>query len=335
MSKIIKFNLGTKVQKILFISSFFFLYLNTWSQFFPIPSGWIDVTGKEYLCNDCDSTFYSQNHFLVFKKGNYFHFKNIQTNKEFSDVNFQYLSAFDNGLAIAKFNNKFSIIDTNGNSKANFESHYAYAFSEGFARIQLGNRFTYINQKGERLLPIKYHAAYDFKNGFARVYLNGKWGFINTSGKEIIPRKYDFVWDFENGLACVMIKKDNKEFWGYIDTNGKEVIPLKYDYAFPFSEDFAIVRKGSYFNGKLYFINKSNEIVYEVEHKDIYSFKNEKACFYDEKNNKKWGYIDKNFNIVIESQFDQPAQFKNGLALVTKNNQKMYIDTAGSIVWKQ
>ena len=251
--------MGTKVQKILFISSFLFLYLNTWSQFFPIPKGWIDQKGKVYSCDNCDSTFYSDSHFVVFKKENHFYFKNIMNNQEFSEKKFQYLSTFENGLAIAKTNNKFSIIDTNGISKIDIDCHYAYAFSEGFARIQLGNRFTYINQKGDRLLPLTYHAAYDFKNGLARVYLNGKWGFINTSGNEIIPRKYDFVWDFENGLACVMIKKDNKEFWGYIDTSGKEIIPLKYNYAFPFSEDFAFVRKGSYFNGELFFINKSNE----------------------------------------------------------------------------
>lgn len=325
----------TKVQKILIISSFFFLYLQTWSQFFPIPNGWIDATGKEYLCNACDSTYYSQHHFVVFKKGNHFHFKNILTEQEFSDFKFQYLSSFNNGFAVAKLNNKFSIIDTNGLKKADFDCHYAYSFNEGFARIQLGNRFTYINTKGERLLPLKYHAAYNFHNGMARVYLNGKWGFINTSGKEIIPRKYDYVWDFEDGLACVMLIKDKKEFWGYIDINGKEVIPLKYNYAFPFSEGLAMVRKGTYSSGKLYFINKSNEVVHEVLYKDIYSFNNELACFYDEKNNKKWGFIDKNFNIAIESQFDKPAHFKNGLALVLKNNQKMYIDTTGKTIWKQ
>ena len=95
------------MQKILIISSFFFLYLQTWSQFFPIPNGWIDATGKEYLCNECDSTYYSDHDFVVFKKGNYFRFKNIITNQEFPDLKFQYLSSFSDGFAVAKMNNQF------------------------------------------------------------------------------------------------------------------------------------------------------------------------------------------------------------------------------------
>ncbi|NER03989.1 MAG: hypothetical protein F6K17_15895 [Okeania sp. SIO3C4] len=45
--------------------------------------------------------------------------------------------------------------------------------------------------------------------------------------------------------------------------------------------------------------------------------------------NGKWGYIDKKGKVVIRHQFDRVADFSNGVALVWKNGQQVFIDVKG------
>lgn len=45
-----------------------------------------------------------------------------------------------------------------------------------------------------------------------------------------------------------------------------------------------------------------------------------------------WGYKDKNFNIVIQPINDAPNLFKNGYAVLEKNNKKGLIDATGKII---
>jgi hypothetical protein len=47
---------------------------------------------------------------------------------------------------------------------------------------------------------------------------------------------------------------------------------------------------------------------------------------------KLWGYKDKNFNIVIQSINDAPNLFKNGYAVLEKNNKKGLIDATGKMI---
>ena len=48
--------------------------------------------------------------------------------------------------------------------------------------------------------------------------------------------------------------------------------------------------------------------------------------------NVKWGYIDRNANIVIEPQFDDTGRFSDGLANVRIEDECGYIDPSGKIV---
>jgi hypothetical protein len=123
MSKLNNFNLRAKVQKILIFTSIFFLNIQVWCQFFPIPNGWIDSIGRVYTCENCDSTFFSENEFVIYKKDNSYFFKNLVSEKEFKDNKYQHLTSFNDGLAIGKLNNKFQVIDTNGTKIFSFESH--------------------------------------------------------------------------------------------------------------------------------------------------------------------------------------------------------------------
>ena len=48
-----------------------------------------------------------------------------------------------------------------------------------------------------------------------------------------------------------------------------------------------------------------------------------------------WGYIDENAQWIIPPQYDKAAGFSDGLALVEKDGQLMYIDHSGAVVWEE
>ncbi len=48
----------------------------------------------------------------------------------------------------------------------------------------------------------------------------------------------------------------------------------------------------------------------------------------------KWGYIDKNFTVVIAPQFDDAGPFSEGLAQVSIKDQRMFVDMKGNLIGK-
>lgn len=325
--KIILRNIKLKIQLTTFLL-FFFLF-NAIGQLFPIPGGWINDKG-DVLAFDADTTYFSGNGFVRYKQGGKVRFTKL-AEITYQSNEYDELTDFNNGVAMAKIDGHWWVIDTAEQKIKEVACHYAYGFYDGLARIQLGNRFGFVNEKGDVIIPVKYFGAYDFSEGRARVYINGHWGVINNKGQFIVKPVYDYLWDYREGMTCAMKQKDTKELWGYLNTDGVEVIEMKYDYAFPFSDGLAIVRWGDLFKNDLRFIDQSGKVKYKIPYKDIYPFSEGLACFYE---SGKWGYINQNFEVAIAPRFDSPSSFKGGLALVTVDGKLMYIDHAGTVVWQ-
>lgn len=198
----------------------------------------------------------------------------------------------------------------------------------------------------------------EFENGIARIFVNGKWGFVNMEGKMVIRPEYDYCTTFENNIA--IIQKDG--LFGYIDITGKIVLPPRYLIASTFSEDYAVVQIEN--SDRITFINKAGKPMTNLKIQSSTSFKNGLAGALI---NNKWGFIDNNFNLTIQPQFDEVESFHNNLALVkikdkwgiinrkgnividckydrlefkgevlsvSENNIEAYIDTNGNYIWK-
>lgn len=160
---------------------------------------------------------------------------------------------------------------------------------------------------------------------------NDKWGFINEKNEIVIEPKWDYVCRYVDGFAYVAVKNDkknpNKEKhnlktltlnkpnyeneervfdadiydWGIVDKSGKVIIKPEFDFIKRFSEGLA------------------------------YAIKDNKA-----------GFIDKNGNWAIKPEFtsnldnkgffkDELNYFKNGFAIVSKDNTLLLIDKLGAI----
>ncbi|EFQ3457694.1 WG repeat-containing protein [Campylobacter jejuni] len=170
-----------------------------------------------------------------------------------------------------------------------------------------------IDKQGNLVIEAKYDDIWYFDDGLAKVKLNKKWGFIDKQGNLVIKAKYDDVDDFREGLAGVNLNRK----WGFIDKKGKIIIKAKYD--FIDDKDDEMVMFGSK-HGLYLLLFKENIL----------------GCFHEglalARINKKYGFIDKNENLVIEAKYDEVEDFDKGLAIAKLDGKSGLLDKNGRVI---
>ena len=162
-----------------------------------------------------------------------------------------------------------------------------------------------------------------------------KWGLFNKkTGERVIELLFDDVSYFDNGLTGV--KKDEK--WGLIDTSGMLVFEPQFD-------DVRFVSNGYYLressfvcivvekDGKIGFIiNKDGQWILEPPKFDrMQDFLEGLAAV---KRDGKWGFIDKNAQLIIGLEFDDVGCFYGNFAKAKKEDKWGFIDRTGQWVIK-
>lgn len=223
------------------------------------------------------------------------------------DCIYDYVSVFNNRVAIIGHGQKYGMINTLGveiipcvyddilllsstlvgievgwiwgvidlNSQKLIDCKYSEirTFSEMLILAQLNGKWGLINKFDKVVVDFKYDNTNNISEGICPVKLNGKWGFLDIQGIEIIPCKYDSVGFFSEGLCHVMIG----DKWGFIDKNDKTII------------DFNFRWGPSYFNeglSKVWIHNghSGTRVIIDKEGNEVSLFKkykNEIECFSD------------------------------------------------------
>lgn len=201
----------------------------------------------------------------------------------------------------------------------------------GLIPVKTGERYGYINPKGEYIINPQFKYADAFRDGRARVQdMKGNYGFIDKQGNYVIQPEYKEATGFYEGTAWVVKPQ------GYpmaIQTDGKCFLEAKDVYVISlFSEGLALFSKRCEDGTRKYgFMDKKGDVVIEPAFAWAHSFKNGLAAVVDE--NGKWGYIDKKGKVVIGYQFDDANDFKNnGQAIVKLSDQYGTIDKKGNFV---
>ncbi len=219
--------------------------------------------------------------------------------------------------------------------------------------VGVGDSLGYMDETGKMVVEPQYSDAKSFYEGLAAVKVGDKWGFIDESGKMVIEPQFDrYGYGFNEGLACVGLIKGQLEkpepesfiisegkidtIWnnhiikyGFIDKTGKIVIDAQFDGDSRFKEGLASVRIGD----KKGFIDKTGKMVFEHQNY-TFGFSEGLACVWEkvDESNRKYGYINKAGEVVIEPQFDLAQDFTEGLACVRIGDKEGFIDKTGKIV---
>lgn len=147
---------------------------------------------------------------------------------------------------VQKQGNKFVYLDSSCVMKIQAKFDTLTEFSQGIAIAKLDGNWILIDTKGNKLATIKENIsrAKQFANGFAQIsisgeknifgsYQNEKWGFIDSKGKIIISPSFLEVKDFNNGFAAARVPAkgeiENDTKWVLINENGKILTKSYYD----------------------------------------------------------------------------------------------------------
>jgi hypothetical protein len=146
-------------------------------------------------------------------------------------------------------------------------------------------------------------------NDLIRIIEDDKIGYINNYGKIVIKPNYTVGYDFSEGLASV---RENDKY-GFIDSEGKYVIEPKYDLAFNFYNGIAKV----FLKGTPFFIDKKGKIVISKKYTSL-EFVNKDLAIVTSASDKKGVLNLVSNNLVIDTIYSSITNFKNGVAIVTK-----------------
>ena len=166
--------------------------------------------------------------------------------------------------------------------------------------------YSIMNKKGETLVSgIKQAGERYFEGLIPVLFFNGESGYVNEKGKMVIkvplyedPRMLGIRISPSlnyNFFEGVAFIQTEKDRWYLIDKKGnKKELPQEYDFTM-----------GGYSNGLT--------VVQNNEHK--------------------FGYVDKNFELVIPFKFDAAFSFEGKYARVVYQEKDAIIDTAGNIYY--
>ena len=222
-------------------------------------------------------------------------------------------------------------------------------FRDGLCKVSYRKRWGFINKNGEWVIPPIYNDVQSYSEGVAAVVQGNKVEYINTLGEKIFEKVFFsrlsyvnlslFSGDFHEGLANVcFFDKGTKTFKrGFINKTGEFVFPPEFkDSEAYFSDGVAITKKhnhkhkgvlshdGQYKEAKIFdytkiFLDYTN-IFYPGTGVAIY------------RNGKKYGLVDKQGVRVTEAIYERVFPFTEGLALVSYNGQRRFMDNSGKFV---
>jgi hypothetical protein len=141
-----------------------------------------------------------------------------------------------------------------------------------------------------------------------------KWGFGSPEGINGIEPFYENVSEFKYGLAAVQLKKK----WGYVNDLGQVVVPFDFEEVGTYSEYFSYPEV-SYYEFNNTWVNRIFQTPPKL--KQVYA---------PVKKDGKWGYINRQGQIVIGCIYEDAGPFSGGYAHVKKDGKWGYIDGKGN-----
>lgn len=228
---------------------------------------------------------------------------------------------------------------------------YIWPYKEGLARIerqtpyQTDDYIGFVDLNGKLVIKIddkKIYKVDDFNGPFSKASLVSSTdynkaeyyeGFLDKKGNLAVDtRQYKIVYPFTGNRAFAYAKES-----GYylIDRTGRRINKDSY---FNVREEGFADGKAVVANGGISQIIDTNANVLMA--REFYFDKSNyinNVLFYFYSGTRKWSFWDIENNLAPEIKFDDfdPAGFQNGLLLIRRNNQLIYIDKTGRKIWEQ
>lgn len=241
-------------------------------------------------------------------------------------------------------------IDTLGKFVIAPQFEAAEGFHEGRALVTLADDTrAFIDRFGKTVFKPKYSYGnpHEYHAGLVWVQPDLFVHCVDSLGRSLFPDSFYDAGDFHEGLALVNTKdarnSDVLPNWGFIDRSGTIVIPARFSgaggYSRGFSEGLAAVAVGGQcvhereweITGRRWgFIDRSGEMVIEARYDFAHDFHSGRALV---KDGTGYAFINHACERVIELRKGSAVDFSEGLCAVRDSSDKYgYIDTLGRMV---
>lgn len=283
---------------------------------------------EKWMDGDIAQVFYNGKYGLISKKGI------VLIKPQFDNI-----GKFDRGVAVVRLNKKYGVVTSLGNILAEPVYDEIGLFVNGTAQniaiVDKGGKLGLMAISGKVLVEPQFDEIEHFEEQSQTYVRIGKlYGIVSETGQEICKVAYYQKFDFNGmGISCNAHLVDDVAYYGFVDKQYKEITAF---------DKPSIVREGDRF------------LVCEPSRdKTIYNAKGEliKGGFamfkpflgnyingglIAVKNNGKWGFCDKNGNLVIDYQFDNIGSsdgksFANGYCCITIGQAMGFVDDKGNI----
>ena len=226
-----------------------------------------------------------------------------------------------NGRISAKKNNETEYYNNKGEKQeSTFKNIIATSNEDYSITIDKDDKFGVINKNGQKVIENQYsNIEYAFGKYFIATQ-NDKVGVIDANNKIAIDFSYDIIQKIKdkNILQAIISSSNTVEIY---NNDMKKQVTVNKIIVYSFDTYLKIASE----DDVKYFDNNGNLIT----NKEI--FVNNSLLAYNKDG--KWGFVDKNGNIVIEPQYDLVTELNQyGFAGIKKDNLWGVIDYTGKII---
>lgn len=292
---------------------------------------------------------------IASKNGKYGVVKNSKVLINYSYQGIEYDN--DNSIFEIEKNDKYGVMDANGKIIIPIEyigieiaGIYIQAYKED-------ENITTYNMTGEKLEDVKYASVTKTQNINYQITINedGFYGIINQQNEELVPNKYNYI---EYLFEDYFIVSNESGKLGVINSKEEVKLDLKYD-VLQKIENTNVIEAKILKDKMSDFYSYNLDLVYRVKDAYIYKedgylkiYSKEQDKYLDfngkimevkevlknntlipSKKDNKWGFVDKNENVVVEYKYDKVTEFNEyGYAGIRVNDKWGVIDSNGNIV---
>lgn len=243
------------------------------------------------------------------------------------DPQFEALSFFAEGLAIAQKNGKYGFVNKAGQTVVGFKFDYLSEFESGRAVVELDGSLGMIDRTGKLTLPVEFEDIGNLSEGLIYAQKNGLYAYYDRYGVKRIDHKFDEAYSFADGKAKVEV--DGKQ--AYIGKDGEFIVGPKYDNIRFFHGDLYVVS----IDGLEGLIGLSGNTVVEPQYERIGELSNGLAMVIKDE---LLGYADSTGQVIIPMEFEvfpnclEQGAFRPFSALAKYKDKYGLIDRFGKFV---
>lgn len=186
-------------------------------------------------------------------------------------------------------------------------------YNNSVLKYKENNKYGLLDFDGNKITDAEYDEISSLQDKYGEILVkkNDKYGVINIKGVQLVSCKYDYVkgdgfvkdGSYKNGGYIIGNKTKNGYVYGYVDKNEKEVLKMENENLYRVTEinsnDAYIVASK---NGR-YALYRNKDILTSNKYIDVY-YNNGTDTFTVQKN-KSFGLIDLNGNVLIPEKYEE------------------------------